>query len=208
MLERHAPDYVVVPATRHDATPLVLLHGSDGRETDLLPVAERLLPAAAKVGVRGTVRTLSGYAFFRRLPDRRIDEGDLAARLAPFTELVGTAMSEQGLHRRPIALGYSNGAIMAAAALQIHPELFSGAVLFRPLSPYAAARTTPLNGLPVLILDGADDDRRRPGDGLVLAESLRHAGANVSHQVLPTEHGLGEMDEDIARRWINRIWGR
>ncbi len=200
----HPHDYVLVPATRHDAVPLVLLHGSDGRETDLLPLAERLAPAAAKVSVRGAVRTPGGYAFFRRFPDRRIDEEDLTGRLQPFTQLIGTALTELGLHRRPVAVGYSNGAIMAAAALQTNSDLFAGAVLFRPLSPFTVAPITPLNGLPVLVLDGADDDRRRPGDGRVLAESLRRVGADVCHEVLPTGHGIGELDEEIAGRWLER----
>lgn len=76
-------DHVFVPATEPGRVALVLLHGSDGRETDLLPIAGRLMPSAAKISIRGAVPTTGGYAFFRRLPDRRIDEQDLTARLSP-----------------------------------------------------------------------------------------------------------------------------
>lgn len=197
-------DHVFVPATGRGQVPLVLLHGSDGRETDLLPLAERLMPSTAKVSIRGAVPTTGGYAFFRRLPDRRIDEQDLTARLSPVMELIKTSLAEHGLSQRPIDVGYSNGAIMAAAVLQTDPELFSGAVLFRPLSPFTVAPLKPLNRLPVLILDGANDERRRSGDGQVLAESLRHVGADVGHEVLPTGHVISELDELIARRWMQR----
>lgn len=61
-------DHVFVPATEPGRVPLVLLHGSDGRETDLLPLAQRLMPFSAKVSLRGAVPTSGGYAFFRRLP--------------------------------------------------------------------------------------------------------------------------------------------
>jgi len=165
------------------------------------------MPSAAKISIRGAVPTTGGYAFFRRLPDRRIDEQDLTARLSPVRELIKTALHEHRLSSRPIAVGFSNGAIMAAAVLQTHPELFSGAVLFRPLSPFTVAPVKPLNGLPVLILDGANDERRRSDDGLVLAETLRHAGADVGHEVLPTGHAICEHDEQIAGRWMQRTCG-
>lgn len=195
---------VFVPAKEAGAAPLVLLHGSDGRETDLLPLAERLMPSAAKISIRGAVATSGGFAFFHRFADRRIDEQDLAARVSPLSEFIRTALSEHGLRRRPIVVGFSNGAIMAAALLRRQPELFSGAILLRPLSPFTVDPDQPLNGLPVLLLDGAHDERRTPGDGQVLAETLRRAGADVEHEVLPTGHLIGDLDEQIVGRWMQR----
>lgn len=197
-------EYVFVPATEPDAAILVLLHGSDGRETDLLPLAQRLGPTAAKISIRGAVATPGGYAFFHRFPDRRIDEQDLAARVSPLTKLITTALTVHGLRRRPIAVGFSNGAIMAAAVLQTQPEVFSGAILVRPLSPFTVAPDQALNAVPVLILDGAHDERRTQGDGQVLAETLRRAGADVQHEVLPTGHLISDVDEQIAGRWMQR----
>lgn len=198
-------EYVFVPAEETGADPLVLLHGSDGRETDLLPFAERLMPSAAKISIRGAVATSGGFAFFHRFADRRIDEADLVARVPPLSEFIRTALSEHGLRRRPIVVGFSNGAIMAAAMLLTQPEVFSGAILLRPLSPFTVdPEHPPLNGLPVLLLDGAQDERRTPGDGQVLAQTLRRAGADVEHELLPTGHLLGHLDEQIAGRWMQR----
>ncbi|TQM62499.1 alpha/beta hydrolase [Humibacillus xanthopallidus] len=200
-------EYVFVPAqgTGASAAPLVLLHGADGRETDLLPLAERLMPSAARISIRGAVATSGGFAFFHRFVDRGIDEQDLAARVSPLCELIRTTLSEHGVLRPPILVGFSNGAIMAAAILQTQPEAFSGAILLRALSPFTADPEQPLNGLPVLLLDGAHDDRRTPGDGHVLAETLRRAGAAVEHEVLPTGHAISDLDEQIASRWMQRI---
>jgi phospholipase/carboxylesterase len=197
-------EYLFVPATETGSAPLVLLHGSDGRETDLLPLAKRLSPSAAKISIRGAVATSDGYAFFRRLADRRIDEQDLASRVSPLCQLIETALFEHGLRQHPLAVGFSNGAIMAAAALQTRPELFSGAILFRPLSPFSVAPKRALQALPVLVLDGAHDERRTPGDGQVLGDTLRRAGADVQHHVLPTGHLIGELDEQIAGQWMKR----
>ena len=195
-------EYLFVPAKESRAAPLVLLHGSDGRETDLIPFAERLMPSAAKISIRGAVATPGGFAFFHRFADRRIDEQDLAARVLPLSEFIKAALSEHELARRPVVVGFSNGAIMAAAMLRTGPEVFSGAILLRPLSPFTVGPEQALNGLPVLLVDGAHDDRRNPGDGQLLAETLRQAGADVQHEVLPTGHLIGDLDEQIAVRWM------
>ncbi len=116
--------------------PLILLHGSDGTESDLMPLADELAPGATQLAVRGTVATEGGYAYFRRFPDRRVDEDDVAARLPVLADFIETSCAAHNLTKQPVAVGFSNGAIMAAALLMTHPQLLAGAILFRPLSPF------------------------------------------------------------------------
>lgn len=185
--------------------PLVLLHGSDGQETDLVPLAADLSPGAAVLGVRGPVATEGGYAFFRRFPDRRVDEADVAARVPALADFIQASCSDRNLDRRPVAVSFSNGAIMAAALLMTRPDLLEGAVLFRPLSPFPDDLRPRLDAKPVLIIDGANDPRRLSGDGLRLAEQLRRAGALVTHRVLPTGHAITNEDRLIARPWLHAL---
>jgi phospholipase/carboxylesterase len=81
----------------------------------------------------------------------------------------------------------------------------SGAVLFRPLSPFAADPDTRIPGTPVLIIDGRDDERRSPGDGARLAQRMAHMGADVTHHLLPTGHSIGADDLRLAREWLARL---
>lgn len=182
--------------------PLVLLHGSDGSETDLVPLADELAPDAARLGIRGTVATDGGHAFFRRFPDRRVDEADVAARVPVLAEFIEKCCADYALAEGPIAIGFSNGAIMAAALLMTHPDLFAGAILFRPLSPFADDLPYRLDGTPVLIVDGASDSRRSSGDGRRLSHRLNRAGAMVTHHVLPVGHAITEEDGEVAREWL------
>lgn len=184
------------------STPLVLLHGSDGTESELVPLADEVAPGAAKLGIRGTVATDGGYAFFHRFPDRRVDEADIAARIPVLAEFIETSCAAENLTERPIAIGFSNGAIMAAALLLTHPGLLAGAILFRPLSPFAHDLPYRLGRTPVLIVDGAKDSRRSSGDGLRLSERLDRAGALVTHHVLPIGHSITVEDRAIAREWL------
>lgn len=191
-----------IPGTDPTRAPLVLLHGSGGHEHDLVPLAEELAPGSPILGVRGTVAIDGGFAFFHRFPDRTIDEPDITARTPVLADFIETILASHSLTKAPVAIGFSNGAIMAAALLLTRPSLLAGTILFRPLSPFTGDLPDRINGTPVLIIDGEKDSRRSPGDGLRLAERLTRAGATVSHHVLPVGHSITVRDQEIARDWL------
>jgi phospholipase/carboxylesterase len=190
-----------VPGTVPAATPMLLLHGSGGNEHDLVPLAAKLASGAPTLGLRGTVSIDGGFAFFYRRPDNSIDEADIGARIPGLAEFIAAASVRYAFAKAPIAVGFSNGAIMAAALVLTHPGLLSAAILFRPLSPFLQDLPIRIDGTPVLIIDGEKDSRRSPGDGARLAERLIRAGATVTHHVLPVGHSITAMDEQIARDW-------
>ena len=185
--------------------PLVLLHGSYGTESDLLPLAGRLAPGASRLGVRGTVALHEGYAFVRRHPDRRVDEADLRSRVPALAALLRELDARGQLAKPPVLVGFSNGAIMAAALVAMHPELLAGAILFRPLSPFTTDASYRRCSIPVLIVDGSEDQRRASGDGRRLAERLSRAGAVLTHRVLPVGHAISVEDEALAREWLEAL---
>lgn len=197
--------YTFLAGTDTATVPLVLLHGTGGNESDLMSLADDVAPGATKICIRGTVAMEGGYAFFHRFPDRQVDEGDLAVRVAALAEFIEGSRVDHRLARRPVALGFSNGAIMAAALLFAYPELLAGAILFRPLSPFTHDPPCRLDRMPVLIIDGAKDGRRSAGDGLRLAERLRRAGALVTHHVLPVGHSITADDGGLAREWLRAL---
>lgn len=182
--------------------PVVLLHGSGGSENSLIGFGDRVADGRACIALRGRVPWEGGYAFFRREPDRTLDRADLAARCGEFCDFLRQFGATGG--RRPLLVGYSNGAVMAAAAVLAAPALSSGAVLLRPLSPRSDGEFPALDGYPVLLLGGARDARRHPSDTPILAERFRRAGARVTAQVLPLGHALDEGGEDVrlTRNWL------
>jgi len=186
-------------------TPLLLLHGSGGTEADMVPLAAELAPRSMAVAVRGAVPWDGGFAFFRRFEDRSIDERDLVMQAGLLADSVVQIGIERGFAKPPVAVGFSNGAIMAAALIMLYPRLLSGAVLFRSLSPFPADSETQIPATPVLIIDGRDDERRAPGDGARLAQRMARMGANVTHHVLPAGHSLVADDLRLAREWLTSL---
>jgi len=196
---------VFAPGTAPERPPLVLLHGTGGGETDLMPFAEEIAPGSARLGIRGTVEIAGGYAFFRRYPDRRVNEADLAQRVPALAGSISTLLGQNHMHRRPIVVGFSNGAIAAAAVLHTVPGLFAGAVLLRPLPPFETGLQKRLGNTPVLIIDAQHDERRLPHDGHRAAQQLRRAGAQVTRRVAPSGHALTGEDTEITRRWLESV---
>jgi phospholipase/carboxylesterase len=182
--------------------PLILFHGSGQDEADIAPLAARLSPEATAIAVRGAIPWETGYAFFRRFPDRSIDEGSILEQAPILAEFLTKVGASHNLRQRPVLVGFSNGAIMAAALVSLYPELAAGAVLFRPLSPFVTPPGTRLPGTPVLIIDGSQDNRRTPDDGRRLAEQMKEAGAAVTHHHLPTGHAIIEADCALVRDWL------
>lgn len=78
--------------------------------------------------------------FFRRLAEGIFDEEDLIARTAELGSFVDAAAVEYGFDRSNVyALGYSNGANIAASLIFHQADVFKGAILHHPM--VEAART-------------------------------------------------------------------
>jgi len=113
-----------------------MLHGSGGDEHDLVQLAEELAPGSPILGLRGTVAIDGGFAFFHRFPDRTIDEADLTDRVPVLADFKEAILARHSVAKRPVAVGFSNGAIMATALLLTHPRLLVGAILLGQFSPF------------------------------------------------------------------------
>lgn len=182
--------------------PLLLLHGSSRDETELPPLAETAAPGWPYLSLRGPIPWENGYAFFRRNPDRTLDQADLALQTERLRTFIQAAIETGLLTRPPILLGFSNGAIIAAALLIRDPEIAAGAILMRPLSPDPDAIIPPMPTKPVLILSGDRDDRRSPEDAVAITRQFQMAGADVTSHSSSTDHHLHDDEPTIIRQWL------
>jgi phospholipase/carboxylesterase len=194
----------LVPGNRHEATPLLLLHGTGGDENDLLPLGQAVAPGASLLSPRGQVLEHGMPRFFRRLAEGVFDENDVRRRANALADFVNDARKRYDLPA-PIALGYSNGANIAAAVLQSRPDVFAGAILLRAMVPLSDPPAVKLNGKPVLIVSGQFDPIIPASNSQRLAVELTKAGADVQHRTLPIGHQLSQGDLTVAQEWLRGI---
>jgi predicted esterase len=199
------PDFThrYMPAGRPGLPALLLLHGTGGTEDDLLPLGERLLPGAARLSPRGRVLEQGMPRFFRRLAEGVFDLDDLRRRTHELADFVDAARARYDLGPvPPIAVGFSNGANIAAAMLLLRPGTLGGALLLRPMVPLVPDPLPALDGVPVQINAGTADPIVTPEQSEALGELLRRAGAAVSLDWVRGSHGLTPSDVEIGARFL------
>jgi phospholipase/carboxylesterase len=189
------------PSTDAALPPLLLLHGTGGDENDLLPLGRMVAPGAALLSPRGQVLENGMPRFFRRLAEGVFDEDDLRRRTDDLAAFIREAQAEHGL-AAPVALGFSNGANIAASLLLRHPGLLRGAALLRAMVPYAEAPAARLEGTDVLLLSGTADPIVPAANSAALVRMLQDTGAAVTQHELPVGHGLSQMDVALTRNWL------
>ncbi|KYK43305.1 alpha/beta hydrolase [Bradyrhizobium sp. 191] len=192
------------PARDAGSPPLLLLHGTGGDENDLLGLGKMISPGAALLSPRGRVLEHGMPRFFRRLAEGVFDEDDVRRRAHELGDFVAEAQKQYGL-AAPIAVGFSNGANIAAALLLLKPKALAGAILLRAMVPLSDPPNADLAGKPVLLLSGQADPIVPASNSARLAALLSEAGARVTHKVLPAGHQLSQADLSLARDWIGNV---
>ncbi|HBY96797.1 MAG: alpha/beta hydrolase [Ardenticatenaceae bacterium] len=193
-----------VPARDVGHSPtLLLLHGTGGNEDDLLPLGRQLAPEASLLSPRGKVLEQGMPRFFRRLAEGVFDVEDLIVRARELAGFVEAAAVAYGFDpHRVIAVGYSNGANIAASLLLLHPHVLAGAVLFRPMVPFEAEPLPDLSGKFVFAAAGRSDSLVRPQETERLVALLEEAGASVTLHWSAEGHTLNREEGEAARKWL------
>ena len=183
---------------------LLLLHGTGGNEDDLLPLGRELDPSAALLSPRGKI--LEGGRiprFFRRVAEGVFDVDDLKFRtheLANFVEMASTVYSFNA--SKVIAVGYSNGANIAASMLLLRPQTLSGAILFRAMVPFVPDKIPDLSYKRIFMSSGLKDPIATKQEAESLASLLKQADADVVMEWQNSGHELTQHDIQTAKQWL------
>src|SRR3984893_5855829 len=197
------PDFIheFVPGTSNRT--LLLLHGTSGNERDLIALGRELDPNASLLSPRGKVLENGMPRFFRRLAEGVFDLEDLETRTNELADFVIFAAAHYEIdNKKIVAVGYSNGANIAASMLLLRPEVLSAAILFRAMVPLIPDKQPNLSSVRVWIGAGTIDPIVPASEAKQLAELLRDAGADVTIRFFAGGHNLTNQDLEAAREWL------
>jgi predicted esterase len=200
------PDFIheFVPGASNRT--LLLLHGTGGNERDLIPLGRELDPRAVLLSPRGKVLENGMPRFFRRLAEGVFDLEDLKTRTNELADFVAAAAQHYAFAAdKVVAVGYSNGANIAASMLLLRPEILRGAVLFRAMVPLVPENLPDLSSVQIWIGAGSEDPIIPTSETQRLVELLRSAGANVTIRFFSAGHGLTNSEVETAGRWLKGL---
>jgi len=202
-MEFQAMKYIYRPSQKQGAYTLLLLHGTGADETDLIPLADSFGGDYNLLSLRGNVSENGMPRFFRRLSMGVFDEEDLHFRTDEMADFVMKLAEREGFDSgKVIALGYSNGANIAGAALVKRPKFLAGAILFRPMQPFKVMPEAGVNGIPVFFSSGKFDGTTDPEKTAEYVKTLENNGFAVSFYNMPSGHGITQQDVDLAGNWL------
>ncbi|MER2106765.1 MAG: alpha/beta hydrolase [Solibacillus sp.] len=184
---------------------LLLLHGTGGDENSLLALADMIDAEASLLSVRGNVLENGMPRFFRRLAEGVFDMDDLEKRTAELKAFIDDAANKYSFNReRVIAIGYSNGANIAANLLFNYSDALAGAILHHPMVPNRAAKLPRHDETPVFMAAGTNDPMCAPIEATDLEAILRAAGVDVELTWENFGHQLTMSEVEKAKAWYGK----
>jgi len=203
---RPQPDFIHEFVPGISERTLLLLHGTGGNERDFIPLGRELDPNAALLSSRGKILENGMPRFFRRLAEGVFDTEDLKKRTNELADFVASAAKYYKLAADQIvAVGYSNGANIAAAMLLLRPEILRAAILFRAMVPLVPDNLPDLSSVRVWIGAGDQDPIVPASEAQRLAKLFRDASADVTIRFANASHALTDADVKTARHWLKGL---
>src|SRR5699024_5483683 len=185
---------------------MLLLHGTGGTEEDLLPIANIIDPQAHVLSVRGNVLEHGMPRFFKRLEEGVFDEEDLLFRTKELNHFLDDAAETYEFSRKNIfAIGYSNGANIAASLLFHYKYSIKGAMLHHPMVPRIGINLPNLTDVSVFISAGKNDPLCAPEESVDLQSMLENAGAQVMLHWEENGHQLSRTEIEAAKKWYEAL---
>lgn len=190
---------------------LVLLHGVGANEQQMASLAPALDPRLLVVSARSPIGLgPNAFSWFHVSFTPRgpvIDAGEAAAGWEHVARFVDEVVAEYGADpARVFVGGFSQGAIMALAALLTAPERIAGAVamsgrLLPEVLPHAAAPER-LEGKPVLIVHGAADEKLGVHFARSAREVLERLPLSLTYKELQMGHAITRESLDEVASWL------
>jgi phospholipase/carboxylesterase len=183
---------------------LLLLHGTGGNEDDLIPLGRLIYPNANLLSPRGKVLEHGMPRFFKRLAEGVFDIEDLKFRTQELAKFVNEASLQYSFDlSKTIAVGFSNGANIAASLLLLYPQVIAGAVLFRPMIPIIPNNLPNLSEKKIVILSGQYDHIVSKKQAEDLFSLLKKTDTKVTIQWQESGHEITQDDVQIAKKWLS-----
>lgn len=204
---------VAPEADEGPAPAVVLVHGRGADEEDLLGLRTHLPDRLHVLSVRAPAPLGRGYTWYDLdlsgggLHASQPDPEDFRRSLDALDAFVGRAVDAYELDPDRVGLfGFSQGAILSMTSVLERPDRYDWCVALHGYLPDthdpATESVEGVEGFPVFLGTGTEDDVIPAERTERAAEALAAAGLDVTFETYPTGHGIGPDELDDAVRWV------
>ncbi|MFT4343550.1 MAG: alpha/beta hydrolase [Candidatus Woesearchaeota archaeon] len=179
-------------------TLYVVFHGTGGNEFDLIPLTQEIDTSASILSLRGEVEEQGMLRFFRRTAMNVFDIKNVKEEGEKIYNFLQDKIKE---YERVIFLGYSNGANMIGALIQLYPHFISHAVLLHPMKVLDTKLSTKAN---IIITLGEGDTMIPAAETRKFISYLKESGATVHELIYQGGHGITHDEIIDVRKTIQK----
>ena len=186
------------------APVFVLLHGTGGTETDLLPLAQALNPEYNVLSIRGNVKENGMNRYFKRLGEGNYDWEDLEFRGNELYEFIAEKAKEYDFNLEDVIfVGFSNGSNIAIQLMLQQEDKFKKAMLFAPLYPTDLEKKHDFSDVKVFLSLGKGDPIVPESESERVIKLFEERNAGVT-TVWVNGHTLPQEALVAGKEWLNQ----
>src|SRR5699024_7949590 len=186
------------------APVFVLLHGTGGTETDLLPLASALNPEYNVLSIRGNVKENGMNRYFRRLGEGNYDWEELELRSKELYESIAKKAQEYDFKLKDVIfIGCSNVSNIANILILKPAGKFKTTMLFAPLYPTDIERTHDFSDVKVFLSLGKGDPIVPESESERVIKLFEDRNADVT-TVWVNGHTLPQEALIAGKEWLNQ----
>lgn len=183
----------------------VLLHGTGGDETNLIPVTQALNSDATILSIRGNVNENGMNRYFKRHGEGHYDVEDLNKRGKELHDFIVKKSEEYDFSLNDVILfGFSNGSNIGINMLLLEEAAFNKGMLFAPMYPVDLIDDKDLSDAKIFLSMGENDPIVPKEESDRVIELFKSRGANVA-QVWVNSHEINEKNILSAKAWLTTL---
>lgn len=185
------------------APVFILLHGTGGKETDLISLAEFINPDYNILGIRGNVQENGMNRFFKRLSEGVYDWEDYDFRAKELFNFIVEKSKEYDFKLEDtVLIGFSNGSNIALKMMLQEPDVFKKAALFSPMYPADVKEQQDFSELQLFLSLGKGDPYVPESENERVIRIFKDRGAEVTTAWVQG-HSLPQEAAMAAENWLN-----
>jgi phospholipase/carboxylesterase len=185
---------------------LIVLHGTGGDETSMIPVAEYIDEKSSVLSIRGNINENGMFRYFKRIHPGVFDVENLKIETENLKMFIDNFLDKNGFNPQNISiLGYSNGANILGSLIYHYGKMFGKSILMHPMIPIKDYPIVDQQSQKILITAGDNDPLVKIDETKELGELLKSNNSDLTLKIYSYGHSVSDEELLDIKNWYNLL---